>query len=198
MPSVYLNPSNAQEQFIIGGSEEYYMNQIADAMIPYLTESGIEVTRSKPGESLTKEIEESNEGNYDLHVGVGSVATAYFQTGSLQGPIVLYYDDSKEGKQAAQMIGDDLKIIYPRPNLVSTLSNETLRELNETKAPTVLVKVGYNSNTSDAYWIRDNTAAIGRMIALGIIQYFGIPLPGNNQSNIKSLSITNIDLHLQG
>jgi len=198
MPSIYLNPSNAQEAFIIGGSEEYYMNQIADAMIPYLTDSGIEITRSKPGESLTKEIEESNKGNYDLHVGVGSVATSYFQTGSLQGPIVLYYDDSKEGQQAAQIIGDDLKIIYPRPNLVSTLSNETLRELKETKAPTVLVKVGYNNNTSDAYWIRDNTAEIGRMIAFGIIQYFGIPLPGNGQSEIKSLSFIDIDLRFQG
>ena len=188
MPSVYLNPSGGQQEFIIGGSEEYYMDQIADAMIPYLSSSGIEVTRSNPGESLTKNIEESNKGNYDLHVGLGSVATSYFQTGSLQGPFVLYYDDSKEGQQAAQIIAEDLKVIYPRPDLVSTLSNETLRELKETKAPTVLVKVGYNNNTLDAYWIRDNIDAIGRSIALGITQFLGI----------QSLSFIGIDLRFQG
>ena len=175
MPSLYLNPSNAQEEFIIGGSEEYYMNKIADAMIPYLSGSGIEVTRSNPGESLTNVIEESNKGNYDLHIGLGSTSTSYFQTGSQQGPIVLYYDSNPEGKQAAEIIAENLKAIYPRPNNVAIISNETLRELKETKAPTVLVEIGYHNNTSDAYWIRDNIDAIGRIIALGVSQYFGVP-----------------------
>lgn len=175
MPSVYLNPSNAQAEFIIGGSEEYYMNKIADAMVPYLRGSGIEVTRSEPDVSLSNSIEESNAGNYDLHIGLGSLATSYFSTGSQQGPIILYYEDNSKGKQAAEVIADNFKAIYPRPNFVSTLSNQTLRELKETKAPSVLVEVGYHNNTLDAYWIRDNIDAIGRILALGVSQYFGIP-----------------------
>jgi N-acetylmuramoyl-L-alanine amidase len=43
MPSVYLSPSTQESnQFINGGSEEYYMNRIVDAMIPYLRASGID------------------------------------------------------------------------------------------------------------------------------------------------------------
>ncbi|MEL7656299.1 MAG: N-acetylmuramoyl-L-alanine amidase [Bacillota bacterium] len=175
MPSVYLNPSNAQEEFIIGGSEEYYMNKIADAMIPYLSGSGIEVTRSKPGESLSNAIEDSNKGNYDLHIGLGSLATSYFQTGAQQGPIVLYYDDNPEGRKSAEIIAENFKSIYPRPDNVAIISNETLRELKETKAPTVLVEVGYHNNPLDAYWIRDNIDVIGRGLALAVSQYFGIP-----------------------
>ena len=175
MPKVYLNPSNEKSEFVIGGSEEYYMNTIADAMVPYLKGSGIEVTRSKPGDPLTKSIEESNEGNYDLYIGLGSFASPYFSTGAQQGSTVLYYDDNENGKKAAEIIADNFRSIYPRPNLVSTLSNLTLSELKETKAPSVLVEAGYNNNTLDAYWIRDNSNAIGRIIALGVSQYFGIP-----------------------
>ena len=175
MPSVYLNPSNEQNEFIIGGSEEYYMNKIADAMVPYLSGSGIKVTRSKPGESLSNAINESNAGNYDLHIGLGSTASPYYSTGAQQGPVALYYEGNDKGKKAAEVIAENIKSIYPRPNLVATLPNQTFSELKDTKAPAVLVEVGYHNNTSDAYWIKDNIDAIGRIIALGVSQYFGIP-----------------------
>ena len=175
MPSVYLNPSNEQNEFVIGGSEEYYMNKIADAMVPHLQGSGIEVTRSKPGESLSKSIEEANEGNYDLFLSLGSLASPYYSTGSLQGPVILYYDSNNKSKQAADIISENFKAMYPRPSNVATISNQTLSELKDTKATPVLVEVGYHNNTLDAYWIRDNIDAIGRILALGVSQYFGIP-----------------------
>lgn len=175
MPSVYLNPSNELNEFIIGGTEEYYMNRIADAMVPYLRGSGIEVTRSKPGERLSNAINESNAGNYDLHIGLGSIAAALFPTGAQQGPTVLYYKGDERGRNAAEVIAENLKSIYPRPNLITTYPNQTFSELKDTKAPAVLVEVGYHNNTADAYWIKDNIDAIGRIIALGVSQYFGIP-----------------------
>ena len=175
MPKVYLNPSNEMNEFVIGGTEEYYMNKIADAMIPYLQGSGIEVKKSSPGTNLAQAIEESNAGDYDLHLGIGSISSSYFSTGAQQGPTVFYYDDNDQGKKAADFIAENFKAVYPRPNLVATASNETFSELKNTKAPTVLVEVGYNDNTLDAYWIRDNIDAIGRIIALGVSQYFGIP-----------------------
>ena len=37
MPSIYLSPSTQQyNEYVNGGSEEYYMNLVADAMEPYL------------------------------------------------------------------------------------------------------------------------------------------------------------------
>ena len=175
MPSVYLNPSNENYEFIIGGTDEYYMNQIADAMIPYLHGSGIEVTRSNSGVGVTDAIEECNDGDYDLYIRLASISSPYFSTGAQQGPTVFYYDDDEKGKQAAKYIADNFKAIYPWPDLVATASNENYSSLKDPKATSVLLLVGYNSNTSDAYWIRDHVDEIGRIVALGISQYFQVP-----------------------
>ena len=175
MPSVYLNPSNQKNEFITGGTEEYYMNLIADAMVPYLEGSGIEVTQSKQGEDLSKAIEESNSGNYDLHIGLQTTMSPEYLTGTLQGPSVIYYADNPEGQKAASIIADNIRAIYPRPNLVTTMPSRTMQELRDTKATSVVVEVGYHDNTLDAMWIQDNIKAIGRIIALGVSQYFSLP-----------------------
>mgnify|MGYP007110354530 CR=1 FL=1 len=49
MPTIYLSPS-VQEYNLYngGGNEELYMNQLADAMEPYLQASGIEFVRNDP------------------------------------------------------------------------------------------------------------------------------------------------------
>ena len=50
MASIYLSPSTQEyNQFVTGGSEEYYTNLIADAMVPYLRASGIDFTRRNSG-----------------------------------------------------------------------------------------------------------------------------------------------------
>ena len=49
MPSVYLSPSTQQSNlYVIGGTEEYYMNLVADAMEPYLEASDIDFGRNTP------------------------------------------------------------------------------------------------------------------------------------------------------
>ena len=41
MPLIYLSPSTQEfNPYVNGGNEEYYMNLIADAMVPYLEASG--------------------------------------------------------------------------------------------------------------------------------------------------------------
>ena len=50
MPKIFLSPSTQEynEYYDGSGSEEYYMNLIADYMEPYLTASGIQYTRNDP------------------------------------------------------------------------------------------------------------------------------------------------------
>lgn len=41
MPIIYLSPSTQESNmYVNGGSEEEWMNRLADAMIPYLEASG--------------------------------------------------------------------------------------------------------------------------------------------------------------
>ena len=85
MPSIYLSPSLQEfNPYIIGGSEEYYMNLVADAMMPYLLASGISVTRNNPTDTLAQAINQSNAGNYDLHLALHSNSAPEHLSGQLQ------------------------------------------------------------------------------------------------------------------
>ena len=42
MPIIYLSPSTQEKnEYVNGGTEEQYMNLLADKMVPYLDASGI-------------------------------------------------------------------------------------------------------------------------------------------------------------
>ena len=76
MPNLFLSPSVQEyNPYINGlGSEEYYMNLVADAMEPYLISCGISFTRNDPDATLRQAIALSNAGNYDFHLALHSNA----------------------------------------------------------------------------------------------------------------------------
>ena len=177
MPNLFLSPSVQQyNPYINGlGSEEYYMNLIADAMEPYLYASGITFTRNNPDDTLSQAIALSNAGNYDFHLALHSNAAPANLSGQIQGPDIYYYSTSTEGKRAAEIFQENLKVIYPDPNLVNTIPNTTLRELRLVKAPSNLIELAYHDNLEDAMWIINNINVIARTLVLSLTEYFGIP-----------------------
>ena len=51
MPSIYLSPSlQPYNKYVTTGDEQYWMNVIADDMVPILEKNGIAVTRNTPGD----------------------------------------------------------------------------------------------------------------------------------------------------
>jgi N-acetylmuramoyl-L-alanine amidase len=175
VPIIYLSPSLQENPYIIGGSEEYYMNLIADAMIPYLQASGIGFKRNDPGMTLSQVIAQSNAGNYDLHLALHSNSSPDNLKGTLQGPDVYYYATSTEGKRTAEIIANNLKSIYPSPSLATVIPTTSLAELRRVKAPAILVEIAYHDNEADAAWIRDNINAIGANLAESVAEYLGVP-----------------------
>ena len=175
MPSIYLSPSTQEfNPYIIGGNEEYYMNLIADAMEPYLYASGISFTRNTPDMTAASSIIQSNMGNYDLHLALHSNATGAGD-GSRRGTEVYYYPTSINGQRAAEIIANNLKLIYPLPQLVRTIPTTSLGEVRRTRAPSVLIEFAYHDNYEDAVWIRDNIEAIAANVVVSLTDYFGIP-----------------------
>lgn len=175
MPNVFLSPSTQEyNQFVNGGTEEYYANLIADAMVPYLRASGITFSRNNPGGTVTDSIASSNAGNYDFHLAIHSNAAPPSMAGAIQGPDVYYYTDSAAGKRDAEIIANNLRQIYPNPALVTVVPTTTLAEVRRTKAPTVLVEVAYHDNIDDANWIKNNVDAIGRNLALSVADIVGV------------------------
>jgi N-acetylmuramoyl-L-alanine amidase len=176
MPSVFLSPSTQESNpYINGGSEEYFMNLVADAVEPYLRASGITYARNSPEQTLSQAIAQSNAGNYDLHLAIHSNAAGSANSGNVRGTDVYYYPTSVKGKRAADIIVENYKDIYPLPERVKTVASAALAELRRTKAPAVLIETAYHDNREDARWIRDNLDNIARALSKSVAEYLNVP-----------------------
>ncbi len=176
MPIIYLSPSTQEwNPYVNGGNEEYYMNLIADAMEPYLRANGIEFTRNTPDMTAASSIRASNAGNYDLHLALHSNAAPAGREGQVRGSEVYYAAVSRNGKRAANIIANNLKLIYPDPSKVRALTTTNLGEVTKTRAPAVLIEFAYHDNLEDAQWIQNNIQEIAQNVVLSLTEYFGIP-----------------------
>lgn len=176
MPDVYLSPSTQDyNPYIIGGSEKYYMNLLADAMEPYLSSSGISYGRNDPNGNAAAAVARGNRGNYRLYLALHSNAAPEIYEGMLRGPDVYYYPTSAQGKRAAEIIANGLREIYPEPELVNTRTSTTLLELKRSKAPAVYLELAYHDNEQDARWIADNIDAIAENLVISIADFLGVP-----------------------
>jgi len=176
MPTVYLSPSTQEynEYYDKSGSEEYYMNLIADAMVPLLEQRGITVNRNSPNMTAGQSAAASAAGDNGLHLAIHSNAAGAGNAGNVRGVDVYHYTNSQNGKRAAEIIAADMRNIYPEPALVRVLPNSTFVELRRTRAPAVLIEVGYHDNPQDAEWIKANIDAIAGELTDAVAEFLGV------------------------
>lgn len=176
MPSIYLSPSTQEwNLYVNGGTEEEYMNKIADAMIPYLRSCGISFTRNTKDMTAASSIKASNAGHYDVHLALHSNASPESIAGQRQGAEVYYYPNSYNGKRLATIIASNLKTIYYNPSNVRILPTTNLGEVTKTRAVANLIEFAYHDNEKDANWIKDNIDEIAKNVVLSLTEYFNIP-----------------------
>lgn len=176
MPIIYLSPSTQENNlYVTGGTEEEWMNRLADAMEPYLTASGIQYVRNTPDMTASSSIRASNSGNYDLHLALHSNAAPEGRYGQARGVLVFYYPGSSEGRRAAVIMADNLKKIYPLPDKVRAEPTTVVGEVRRVRAPSVFLELGYHDNPDDAAWVKGNLETIARNIVQSLTQYFGLP-----------------------
>lgn len=176
MPIIYLSPSTQENNYFVnGGTEEQYMNLIADKMIPYLDASGIRYSRNSPSMNAVSSIAASNAGNYDLHLAIHSNAAPADRYGSARGSIVFYYPGSSKGMRAAEIFANNLRSIYPLPDRVRAEPTTTIGEVRRVRAPSVFLELAYHDNPDDAAWIKNNLDEIARNLVLSTTEYFRIP-----------------------
>ena len=191
MPNIYLSPSlQPFNKYINGSDEQTVMNQIADAMEPYLRASGIRFTRNRIGMTLGDAIRESNSGYYDLHLALHSNAAPEELAGKIRGTDVYYYAHSTLRKRAAEVLAQNFKKISPTPEKVKAVPTTKLVELTKTNAPAVLMEIAYHDNLEDAQWIKDNIQEIAANIVEGLCIYFGIPFIADPQPPRQGTVVT--------
>ena len=158
MPRIFLSPSTQEyNPYITGhGSEEYFMNLIADAMEPYLLANTIRFTRNTPDMTAASSIRLANSGSYDFYLALHSNgSTNGSGEGTVRGVIAFYYPTSANGRRAADIFVQGLKEIYPLPDKVYAMATTTLGEVRQPYMPSVLLELGYHDNTADALWVEN-------------------------------------------
>ena len=197
MPIIYLSPSTQEWNYYVnGGTEEEYMNLLADKMVPYLDASGIRYDRNTPSMTAADSIAASNAGNFALHLALHSNAAPEGQYGTSRGSIAFYSPGSIQGKWAADIIANNLRSIYPLPDKVRAVSTTTLGEVRKVRAPAVLRELAFHDNPDDAQWIVTHIDAMAESIVLSLTEYFGIPffpdsypLPGEVRAELGALDV---------
>jgi len=198
MPKIYLSPSTQEfNPVITGGTEESLMNEIADAMMPYLRSSGIVTIRNTPDMTAASSIVQSNQNNVDLHVALHSNASPESMSGQLTGSDTYYSPSSVNGKRFADIIVKNLKKIYYDPNKVRALPTDFLGEVLKTKAPAVLIEFAYHDNITDANWIKSNIQPIARNVVLSITEYFGIPFVEPTPVKVGTVTVSFGNLNIR-
>lgn len=180
LPKIYLSPSTQEFNLYTNrGSEEYWMNKIADAMEPYLLASGIEFVRNDPQKTVVNSIEQSNLSHYGMHVALHSNASPEEMSGLLRGSDVYYRPGDSKNAQLSQrfakIVAEELQKIYPIPQRVNARPTNQLAEVLQTLSPAVLIELAYHDNPQDAQWIQENVDNIARTIVKALTIYFGIP-----------------------
>ena len=176
MPIIYLSPSTQEKNFYVtGGSEEYHMNLLADAMVPYLVSCGIQYVRNTPDMTAASSIRQANAGWYDFYLALHSNAAPESNYGGARGIIAFYYPGSVNGRRAAELFVENLKEIYPLPDRVRAEATTSLGEVRQPRFPSVLLEIGYHDNYEDAAWVENNTPGIARNLVLSLTEYFGLP-----------------------
>ena len=197
MPILYLSPSTQEFNPVYGGgSEEYYMNLIADAMEPYLAASGINFVRNTPNMTAASSIQASNAGNYDFHLAIHSNATASGE-GTARGTEVYYYPNSQKGKRFADIAVNNFRMIYPLPDRVRAVATTNIGEVSKTRAPAALIEVAYHDNPQDAQWIRNNIDEIAANLVLSLTEYFGIPFVTPQPIRVATVATSGSNLNIR-
>lgn len=177
MPKIYLSPSTQEyNPYVTGaGSEEYFMNLLADAMEPILLLNGIQFSRNTPDMTAASSIRQANAGQYDFYLALHSNASGPGAGGQSRGILAFYYPTSANGRRAAELFVENLRDIYPLPEKVSTRATTSLGEVRQPRFPSVLLELGYHDNPDDALWIQENIPRIAANLVLSLTEYFGLP-----------------------
>lgn len=159
---IYLKPSQRPDKYPNGGDEAYWIARIADKLRNDLGARGI----------LCREEETVPEG-CGLCLYLGSHAAPEVVAAKIKGAQVSYYEYSPSGKRAAEIFTRYIKAVYPQPDLVETAPTAARAELSESKAPALLVQLGYHDNPQDEAWLVNSAGSIAAGLAAAAADFLG-------------------------
>ncbi len=174
MYKVYLSPSTKDKSFGINnfGTEEFKMNQIADAVETYLLQTGnFAVYRNVNGMTIDEIIKDSNDVRPDVHIVIHSS----FGNKSGLNCYVKVGDNLSNG--IGKEVNKQVLGIYHNKNIDNGLTyDESVIEIHKVNSAAIKIEIGSRENEQDVNWIISNVENIGKAIAIGIEKGFALKI----------------------
>lgn len=176
-PKVYLSPSNQGDNVGEGnyGTEQERMEALAFAVGAYLSRAGVAVAISRPDQTKSDAIAESNAFKPAYHICIHSNASAANLKGCGKGTEGFYWPGSK-GEALTKAIVSEVSALNPN-GFRRTDKHTTMMEIKNTNAPCAYIEVGFHDREDEANWIIENTEKIAYAIAKVIGEHLGVPVP---------------------
>lgn len=185
---VYISPSpQYYNKYPDGQTEEDYMRQIADQMVLYLEEYGIDsvvapaskdVPQKEWGTILQQRAKEASSADCDLYLSLHSNASREQPAGQNQGAYIYYQTHMPMSRYWAQIVQKNY--IYPDSDRIKLANNQSFTEMNTPDMPALLVQTAFHDNANDADWLVNNKKRIAANLSYSIAeyrkQYYGVPI----------------------
>lgn len=181
---IYLSPSMQEANVYSYGNtnEEEQCSKIAEACETHFKRNGYDVKRAPKGQSMEKNIEESNSYKADLHIAIHTNA------GGGKGPMVMVYSKAASNLKYADPVYDALEDnSYSGDGygvrVGSDICGYMPAELKDTVAIALYCECEFHDNKTTAKWITENTDSIAQAIVKGVCKADGkaYTLPSKTQ-----------------
>ena len=176
MPKVYLSPSNHgvnQNKCLKAGCyEDKHTRPIAESCAKYLKASGIEVkvAAADTGVMNGARSREANNFGADLYVPIHTNAAG----ASARYLMLMFWEDNAAYRKIFNAVAPCLEEIYPGKLKTHFSVRPELVEVKSPKAKTMYCELGFHTNQKDCDEFIHNSDMVGKALAKGICDYFGI------------------------
>lgn len=189
VPVIYLSPSNQDDNVYATGNETEAsaMREISNVVRKHLEEHGMIVHLASSNDSIQQKVDFSNSNEITAHVAIHSNAGG--ESGGGEGTECFYNPKVYGSKILAEYIYNRVSRLTPtndRGMFDGTEGSSYLFEVAMTKTPNCLIEIEFHDSSKQAKWIIENTDAVGKSIADGIIQYVNYIGDAPNQLSTES------------
>lgn len=172
---IYLSPSNHgknQNRCLHPGCyEDKHTRLIAEACAKYLRLNGFEVIVGRVSQNMTARCNEANSRGADLYVPIHTNA---FGDPGVRYLMFMFYRDADEYRKIFDDVSPALEAIYPGRSKARFVKRADLFEINRPLAKSMYLELGFHTNATDCDHFIHNYDEVGRALALGICNHYGV------------------------
>lgn len=172
---IYLSPSNHgvnQNKCLRSGCyEDKHTRAMAESASLYLKASGFEVKIADDDKDIAERCREADEWETDLLVPIHTNA---FSKASVRYLMFMFWADTAKTRKIFNAVAPELEAIYPEQKSSVFSVRKDLIEINTPKATTMYIEAGFHTNQIDVDNFIHNPEAIGKALAKGICNYYGV------------------------